>query len=71
VLKFTSEKRKEAVSRNNRLVGAYIYGSRGISPRNVLIGAEFYDDDIKSNGSSSSRKTMKEQLQGFLKKVKK
>jgi len=38
-------KRKDALSPKNRLVGAYIYGSRGISPRNILIGSEFYKNN--------------------------
>jgi len=63
VAKILLERKKESISRNNRLVGAYIYGSRGISPMNTLVGAEFYSDELPS-----PRKTVKERLKKLFKR---
>jgi len=46
---------KGFISPTNQIVGAYIYGDRGLSPQNIIIGANltklktsdfFYEDEV-------------------------
>jgi len=34
---------KGLISPKNQIVGAYVYGSRGVSPRNIIVGASLGD----------------------------
>jgi len=50
-------KRQNIVSRNNILRDSYIYGSRGVSPDNILVGSMFYDDyDEKKRHQKKEKK---------------
>jgi hypothetical protein len=61
--------RNDVVSPKNRLVGSYIYGSRGISPRNILIESDFYTDEITQNEVISIHVKIKKIFLKILKKT--
>jgi len=44
---------KGLISPKNQVIGAYVYGSRGVSPRNIVVGASLGEqkaNDLVHNG---------------------
>jgi hypothetical protein len=56
-------KRQNMVSRNNILRDSYIYGSRGVSPDNILVGSMLYED-YDEKQEKTSKKRIKISLKG-------